>query len=54
AEKRWNVATWLFSNRAAALEASACICGLFLTDHKYNLDVYSYIYAEHGPLWIDW
>ncbi|EOK9875353.1 hypothetical protein ACYLZV_005417, partial [Escherichia coli] len=20
----------------------------------YNLDVYSYIYAEHGPLWIDW
>ncbi|HFO5083134.1 TPA: hypothetical protein ACHOT3_005182, partial [Escherichia coli] len=25
-----------------------------LTDHKYNLDVYSYIYAEHGPLWIDW
>ncbi|EOZ7015618.1 hypothetical protein ACXM1E_005265, partial [Escherichia coli] len=21
---------------------------------KYNLDVYSYIYAEHGPLWIDW
>ncbi|EOQ2721865.1 hypothetical protein ACTGQ4_005439, partial [Escherichia coli] len=34
--------------------ASACICGLFLTDHKYNLDVYSYIYAEHGPLWIDW
>ncbi|KAB3481871.1 hypothetical protein F9Z76_05210 [Escherichia coli] len=54
AEKRWNVATWLFSNRAAALEASVCICGLFLTDHKYNLDVYSYIYAEHGPLWIDW
>ncbi|HGX8792536.1 TPA: hypothetical protein ACJINY_005210, partial [Escherichia coli] len=21
---------------------------------KYNLDVYSYIYAEHYPLWIDW
>ncbi|EMX8732502.1 hypothetical protein AAH255_000149 [Escherichia coli] len=54
AEKRWHVATWLFSNRTAALEASACICGLLLTDHKYNLDVYSYIYAEHGPIWIDW
>ncbi|HFL4148294.1 TPA: hypothetical protein ACM6YF_005017, partial [Escherichia coli] len=24
------------------------------TDHKYNLDVYSYIYAEHYPLWINW
>ncbi|MEJ1619736.1 hypothetical protein SMA30_26450, partial [Escherichia coli] len=23
-------------------------------DRKYNLDVYSYIYAEHYPLWINW
>jgi len=49
-----NVATWLFSNKAAALEAAACICDLLRTDRKYNLDVYSYIYAEHYPLWIDW
>ncbi|WP_409559207.1 hypothetical protein, partial [Escherichia coli] len=41
-----NVATWLFSNKAASLEAAACICDLLRTDHKYNLDVYSYIYAE--------
>ncbi|MGT4838355.1 hypothetical protein ACRWG9_27050, partial [Escherichia coli] len=45
-----NVATWLFSNKAASLEAAACICDLLRTDHKYNLDVYSYIYAEHYPL----
>ncbi|MFL7218216.1 hypothetical protein IXX83_25535, partial [Escherichia coli] len=38
-----NVATWLFSNKAASLEAAACICDLLRTDHKYNLDVYSYI-----------
>ncbi|HAW2034074.1 TPA: hypothetical protein JLQ40_001830 [Escherichia coli] len=49
-----NVATWLFSNKAAALEAAACICDLLRTDRKYNLDVYSYIYAEHYPLWINW
>ncbi|EGO4319899.1 hypothetical protein [Escherichia coli] len=49
-----NVATWLFSNKAASLEAAACICDLLRTDHKYNLDVYSYIYAEHYPLWINW
>ncbi|CAM8132322.1 Ybl81 [Escherichia coli] len=53
-DNRWNVATWLFSNKAAALEAAACICDLLKTDHKYNLDVYSYIYAEHYPLWISW
>lgn len=53
-DNRWNVATWLFSNKAAALEAAACICDLLRTDRKYNLDVYSYIYAEHYPLWIDW
>ncbi|WP_097411391.1 hypothetical protein [Escherichia coli] len=53
-DNRWNVATWLFSNKAAALEAAACICDLLKTDRKYNLDVYSYIYAEHYPLWIDW
>ncbi|TNS63409.1 hypothetical protein FIC16_23020 [Escherichia coli] len=53
-DNRRNVATWLFSNKAAALEAAACICGLLRTDRKYNLDVYSYIYAEHYPLWIDW
>ncbi|HAN6894735.1 TPA: hypothetical protein IF258_005021 [Escherichia coli] len=53
-DNRWNVATWLFSNKAAALEAAACICDLLKTDHKYNLDVYSYIYAEHYPLWINW
>ncbi|HFU7544780.1 TPA: hypothetical protein ACH7AF_005031, partial [Escherichia coli] len=35
-----NVATWLFSNKAASLEAAACICDLLRTDHKYNLDVY--------------
>ncbi|MEJ1609645.1 hypothetical protein SMA13_25365, partial [Escherichia coli] len=46
--------TWLFSNKAASLEAAACICDLLRTDHKYNLDVYSYIYAEHYPLWINW
>ncbi|EFA5323117.1 hypothetical protein EYX55_04235 [Escherichia coli] len=49
-----NVATWLFSNKAAALEAAACICDLLRTDRKYNLDVYNYIYAEHYPLWINW
>ncbi|HCL9716952.1 TPA: hypothetical protein N2356_005216 [Escherichia coli] len=49
-----NVATWLFNNKASALEAAACICDLLRTDHKYNLDVYSYIYAEHYPLWINW
>ncbi len=49
-----NVATWLFSNKASALEAATCICDMFKTDRKYNLDVYSYIYAEHYPLWIDW
>ncbi|WP_410202393.1 hypothetical protein, partial [Escherichia coli] len=49
-DNRWNVATWLFSNKAAALEAAACICDLLRTDRKYNLDVYSYIYAEHYPL----
>lgn len=49
-----NVATWLFSNKAAALEAAACICDLLKADRKYNLDVYNYIYAEHYPLWIDW
>ncbi|HCM0159659.1 TPA: hypothetical protein N2458_004691 [Escherichia coli] len=49
-----NVATWLFSNKAASLEAAACICDLLRTDHKYNLDVYNYIYAEHYPLWINW
>ncbi|WP_348893420.1 hypothetical protein [Escherichia coli] len=54
AEKRWNIATWLFNNKASALEAAACICDLLRTDHKYNLDVYSYIYAEHYPLWINW
>ncbi len=48
-----NVATWLFSNKAAALEAAACICDLLRTDRKYNLDVYNYIYAEHYPLWIN-
>lgn len=53
-DNRWNVATWLFSNKAASLEAAACICDLLRTDHKYNLDVYSYIYAEHYPLWINW
>ncbi|HAP0112932.1 TPA: hypothetical protein IRQ12_002463 [Escherichia coli] len=53
-DNRRNVATWLFSNKAAALEAAACICDLLRTDRKYNLDVYSYIYAEHYPLWIDW
>ncbi|TIZ30099.1 hypothetical protein [Escherichia coli] len=53
-DNRWNVATWLFSNKAAALEAAACICDLLRTDRKYNLDVYSYIYAEHYPLWITW
>ncbi|EFN9662262.1 hypothetical protein [Escherichia coli] len=53
-DNRWNVATWLFSNKAAALEAAACICDLLRTDRKYNLDVYSYIYAEHYPLWINW
>lgn len=53
-DNRWNVATWLFSNKASALEAAACICDLLRTDRKYNLDVYSYIYAEHYPLWIDW
>ncbi|EON0915610.1 hypothetical protein ACNC3H_000293 [Escherichia coli] len=53
-ENSWNVATWLFSNKAAALEAAACICDLLRTDRKYNLDVYSYIYAEHYPLWINW
>ncbi|ENR0131592.1 hypothetical protein ACETKS_002009 [Escherichia coli] len=53
-DNRWNVATWLFSNKAAALEAAACICDLLRTDRKYNLDVYSYIYAEHYPLWISW
>ncbi len=53
-DNRWNVATWLFSNKAAALETAACICDLLRTDRKYNLDVYSYIYAEHYPLWIDW
>ena len=53
-DNRRNVATWLFSNKAAALEAAACIYGLLRTDRKYNLDVYSYIYAEHYPLWIDW
>ncbi|HDD9007557.1 TPA: hypothetical protein PBP70_004146 [Escherichia coli] len=53
-DNRRNVATWLFSNKAAALEAAACICDMFKTDRKYNLDVYSYIYAEHYPLWIDW
>lgn len=53
-ENSWNVATWMFSNRASALEAATCICDLLKTDHKYNLDVYSYIYAEHYPLWIDW
>ena len=49
-----NVATWLFSNQAAALEAAACICDLLRADRKYNLDVYNYIYAEHYPLWINW
>ncbi|HAV8840760.1 hypothetical protein U0A29_09365 [Escherichia coli] len=49
-----NVATWLFSNKAAALEAAACICDLLRADRKYNLDVYNYIYAEHYPLWINW
>ncbi|ELO4885491.1 hypothetical protein ABN112_05900 [Escherichia coli] len=49
-----NVATWLFSNKAAALEAAACICDLLKADRKYNLDVYNYIYAEHYPLWINW
>ncbi|EFA3721369.1 hypothetical protein ACL60U_19000 [Escherichia coli] len=53
-DNRWNVATWLFSNKASALEAAACICDLLRTDRKYNLDVYSYIYAEHYPLWINW
>ncbi|HAJ5472338.1 TPA: hypothetical protein NRN43_000550 [Escherichia coli] len=53
-DNRWNVATWLFSNKAAALESAACICDLLRTDRKYNLDVYSYIYAEHYPLWINW
>ncbi len=53
-DNRWNVATWLFSNKAAALEAAACICDLLRTDRKYNLDVYNYIYAEHYPLWINW
>ncbi|MBB7763831.1 hypothetical protein HEL89_025195 [Escherichia coli] len=53
-DNRWNVATWLFNNKAAALEAAACICDLLRTDRKYNLDVYSYIYAEHYPLWINW
>ena len=53
-DNRWNVATWLFSNKASALEAAACICDLLRTDRKYNLDVYSYIYAEHYPLWISW
>ncbi|EFN7975697.1 hypothetical protein ED769_15320 [Escherichia coli] len=53
-DNRRNVATWLFSNKAAALEAAVCICDMFKTDRKYNLDVYSYIYAEHYPLWIDW
>lgn len=53
-ENSWNVATWMFSNRASALEAATCICDLLKADHKYNLDVYSYIYAEHYPLWIDW
>ncbi|HAP0161421.1 TPA: hypothetical protein IRR21_000415 [Escherichia coli] len=52
-DNRRNVATWLFSNKAAALEAAACICDLLRTDRKYNLDVYSYIYAEHYPLWIN-
>lgn len=52
-DNRWNVATWLFSNKASALEAAACICDLLRTDRKYNLDVYSYIYAEHYPLWIN-
>ncbi|HCJ5968994.1 TPA: hypothetical protein NU528_002200 [Escherichia coli] len=49
-----NVATWLFSNKAAALEAAACICDLLKADRKYNLDVYNYIYAEHYPLWVNW
>ncbi len=53
-DNRWNVATWLFSNKASALEAAACICDLLRTDRKYNLDVYSYIYAEHYPLCINW
>ncbi len=52
-DNRWNVATWLFSNKSSALEAAACICDLLRTDRKYNLDVYSYIYAEHYPLWIN-
>lgn len=52
-DNRRNVATWLFSNKASALEAAACICDLLRTDRKYNLDVYSYIYAEHYPLWIN-
>ncbi|WP_407904245.1 hypothetical protein [Escherichia coli] len=52
-DNRWNVATWLFSNKASALESAACICDLLRTDRKYNLDVYSYIYAEHYPLWIN-
>lgn len=42
-----NVATWLFSNKAAAQEAAACICDLLRADRKYNLNVYNYIYAEH-------
>ncbi|EAQ8163044.1 hypothetical protein FTZ77_22625 [Salmonella enterica] len=53
-EKHWNVATWVFSSRTAALEAAACISTLLRIDRQYNLDVYSYIYAEHNPLWIDW
>ncbi len=35
-DNRWNVATWLFSNKASALEAAACICDLLRTDRKYN------------------
>lgn len=49
-----NVATWLFSNKAAALEAAACIFDLLRTDRKYNLYVYNHIYTKHYPLWIDW